>query len=182
MNINTGLENKILIIGTSGSGKSTLARLLANRLKLADIELDALYWQENWTPASATVFREKVANAISVHTAWVINGNYLEVKDLSWGHAQQLIWLDYSLFTVMWRVIKRSILRGIKKEKLWAGNTETLRNNFFSKNSIILLAWQTYALRKKQYTEMIADPAYCHLHVLRFKSPLELERYLGCLK
>jgi adenylate kinase family enzyme len=176
------LAKRILIIGTSGSGKSTLARQLARRLNLADIELDALYWQENWTPVSDSVFREKVANAINLHADWVINGNYLVVKDLIWGHAQQLIWLDYSLSTVMWRVIKRSILRALKKEKLWAGNTETLRKSFFSKDSIILWAWQTYALRKKQYTEMIADPAYCHLHVLRFKSPLELERYLGCLK
>jgi adenylate kinase family enzyme len=182
MDINTDLESKILIVGTSGSGKSTLARLLSKRLKLADIELDALYWQENWTPASDLVFREKVANAISSQAGWVMNGNYLEVKDLSWGNAQQLIWLDYSLSTVMWRVIKRSALRALKKEKLWAGNIETLRNNFFSKDSIILWAWQTYALRKKQYTEMIENLEYRHLHILRFKSPVELERYLECLK
>ncbi|STQ89657.1 adenylate kinase [Iodobacter fluviatilis] len=176
------LHSKILIIGTSGSGKSTLARDLARRLQLADIELDALYWQANWTPVGASLFRDRVENAINSHSAWVMNGNYLEVKDLSWGNARQLIWLDYSLFTVMWRVIKRSLLRGIKKEKLWAGNTETLKNNFFSKDSIILWAWQTYALRKKQYAEMIADPAYCHLHVLRFKTPAALESYLEGLK
>lgn len=78
----------------------------------------------------------------------------------------------------MFRVIKRSISRALKKEKLWAGNTETLKNNFFSKDSIILWAWQTYALRKKQYAEMIEDPCYRHLHVLRFKTPSELEYYL----
>ncbi|MBY0445789.1 MAG: toxin [Burkholderiales bacterium] len=174
--------SKILIVGASGSGKSTLSRHLAKSLQLTDIELDALYWQENWTPASALVFRERVANAISIHAAWVMNGNYLELKDLSWGNAQQLIWLDYSLSTVMFRVIKRSISRALKKEKLWAGNTETLKNNFFSKDSIILWAWQTYALRKKQYAEMIEDPSYRHLHVLRFKSPSELEYYLEGLK
>lgn len=176
------LYSKILIIGTSGSGKSTLARHLARRLQLADIELDALYWQANWTPAGASLFRARVENAINSHSAWVMNGNYLEIKDLSWGNAQQLIWLDYSLATVMWRVIKRSLLRVIKKEKLWAGNTETLKNNFFSKDSIILWAWQTYALRKKQYSEMIADPSYRHLQVLRFKTPAALESYLDGLK
>ncbi|MCX7206807.1 MAG: (d)CMP kinase [Proteobacteria bacterium] len=79
--------SKILIVGTSGSGKSTLSKHLAKSLQLTDIELDALYWQENWTPASALVFRERVANAISIHGNWVMNGNYLELKDLSWGNA-----------------------------------------------------------------------------------------------
>jgi adenylate kinase family enzyme len=42
----------MVVIGTTSSGKSTLAKRLSERLGLDFIELDALYWRENWTPAT----------------------------------------------------------------------------------------------------------------------------------
>jgi len=39
---------RINVVGTSGVGKSTLARHLAGRLAVPYIEMDRLYWRENW--------------------------------------------------------------------------------------------------------------------------------------
>lgn len=172
-------QSHILVVGTSGSGKSTLARELALKLQIDDIELDALFWKENWTQSSKDEFREKVKNSIDKSSGWIMHGNYSSIRDLSWGKAETVIWLDYSLPLIMWRVIKRSLLRIIKKELLWADNKESLKKTFFSKESIILWAWQTYPLRKKQYTELTSDPYYKHVQILRLQKPIEAQVLLS---
>lgn len=174
-------NSKILVVGTSGSGKSTLARFLAKKLRLEDIELDALFWKENWTQSDQDEFRFKITNAMARSSGWVVHGNYNKVRDLTWGNAQTVIWLDYSFSVVMYRVIKRSLARIIKNEPLWAGNKESVKKTFFTKESIILWSWQTYSLRKKQYTELINDPTYKHIQVMRFQKPTEVKNLIRSL-
>ncbi|WP_293933391.1 hypothetical protein [Iodobacter sp.] len=173
------IGSKIMVIGCSGSGKSTLARKLAKQLKIIDIDLDSLYWQANWTPSEPDKFRSEVNHAIKSSPSWVIHGGYHQVKDLTWGNADTVIFLDYSRAVVMWRVIKRSIARAINKEVLWNGNTETMVKNFLSKDSIILWAWNSYAIRKSQFNQFIADPKYKHIKLLQFKRSADLERFLA---
>lgn len=171
-------KSKILVVGTSGSGKSTLARKLSNSLNLRDIELDALFWKENWQQSDQQEFRQKIQDAVSVDSGFVIHGNYGKVRDLTWGNAELVIWLDYSRPFVMWRVLKRSLLRILKNEVLWAGNKESLTKTFLSKDSIILWAWQTYDLRRQQYAELMASPDYSHITVLRFTKPSQANNFL----
>ncbi len=174
-------HSKILVVGTSGSGKSTLAKNLAQKLQIDDIELDALFWKENWTQSDPEEFRIKISNAMSNAPGWVIHGNYNKVRDLTWGNSKTIIWLDYPKSIVMWRVLKRSLLRIFRSESLWAGNKESFKKTFLSKESIILWAWQTYALRRKQYTDLISDPNYKHIQIIQFKKPAEAESFLNSI-
>ena len=50
---------RIAVVGTSGSGKTTLAHRLAQQLGIPHVELDALHWDPNWTPAPPDTFRER---------------------------------------------------------------------------------------------------------------------------
>ena len=84
-------NSKILIVGTSGSGKSTLARTLSEKIGVPDIELDNLFWKENWTQSEPEEFRQKIMNAISKSSGFVIHGNYNKVRDLTWGHSNIVI-------------------------------------------------------------------------------------------
>lgn len=70
------LPRRILVKGGSGSGKSTLARLLAERLEVPCIELDALHHGPNWTPAPAAELRRLVEAALDDRRGWVVDGNY----------------------------------------------------------------------------------------------------------
>jgi len=171
-------SSRILVVGTSGSGKTTLARVLASRFQLTNIELDALFWGPNWTQASQATFRGRIENAMALNEGWVIHGNYGKVRDLTWRRANIVIWLDYSLPVVFWRVLKRSLVRIVTNESLWAGNRETFRKTFFSKDSILLWSLQTYRLRKRQYEELLQMPTHAHIRILRFKTPKQTERFL----
>jgi adenylate kinase family enzyme len=72
---------RVAVVGVSGSGKTTLARQIAGRLGLAHVELDALYWNPGWAPASPAVFRERAGRVVQ-GDAWVVDGNHPEVRDI----------------------------------------------------------------------------------------------------
>jgi adenylate kinase family enzyme len=172
-------NSKILIIGTSGSGKTTLAKKLSEKLAIKDIELDALFWKENWTQSEPGEFRGKILDAISGVPGYVIHGNYGQVRDLTWGGADTVIWLDYGRSVVMWRVLKRTIARIVTKEELWAGNRETFRNSFLAKDGIVAWAWNTYGLRKRQYSALMRDNPYAVRELVVLKSPRMTRKYLS---
>jgi len=50
---------RIVVVGASGSGKTTLAQQLALRPDAPHVELDALFWEANWTSVSPEIFRER---------------------------------------------------------------------------------------------------------------------------
>ena len=129
---------RIAVIGTSGSGKSTLARQIAAAIGAPHIELDALFHQPNWVPADRDAFRAEVSAAIA-GPAWVTDGNYSNfLRDIIWPAADEIVWLDYPVRIVVWRLFLRTVRRGLKREVLWNGNRESLRMNFLSRDSLFL--------------------------------------------
>jgi adenylate kinase family enzyme len=172
---------RIIVVGTSGSGKTTLAEQIAHQLNIPHIELDALHWQDDWTEATLEVFRQRVQQAITADT-WVLDGNYRTVRDLTWTHADTLIWLDYPRALVMWRVFRRTLTRVLTREKLWGTNNhEGWRQSFFSGDSVIVWAWTTYNRRRQEYPGLLQQREHAHLKVLRFTSPHQTTQWLHSL-
>ncbi len=171
---------RIAVVGTSGSGKTTFAKEIARLLGLSHVELDALNWGPNWTEAPVDVFRERVAEALR-GPEWVVDGNYSRVRDLVWGKADTLVWLDYPLRVILWRVISRSLRRSLTREELWNENRETLRNAVFSRNGIVVFAMRSYRRRRKTYPAVLAQPEYAHLAVVRLRSPRAAHQWIAGL-
>jgi hypothetical protein len=162
---------RVAVVGVSGSGKTTLARQLARRLGLPHVELDALYWDAGWVPARREVFRERAARALQANS-WIVDGNHPEVRDIIWGRADTVVWLDYRLSLVLWRLARRTVGRAFSREVLWNGNRErTLRAQFFSRDSIFLWALRTYGLRRREYPALLRSPDYAHIHAVRLPAP-----------
>ncbi|TWT15454.1 adenylate kinase [Reyranella sp. CPCC 100927] len=161
-----------------GSGKSTLAAQLACTLSLPTIELDALYWMPDWQPALPELFRHRVDVATTAD-AWIITGNYSQVRDLVWGRADTLIWLDFPLPLILWRLLCRTVWRITRQEDLWnTGNRESLRMAFFSRDSILLWALKTNRRNRERFAADITDSRFGALDVQVFRSPGKLRRWL----
>ena len=176
----SGVPRRAAVVGTSGSGKTTLAGRLAQRLGVAHVELDSLYWGPDWTPVPRERFRAQVARALGGE-AWTTDGNYSAVRDIVWARADTVVWLDYSLPVVMGRVTWRTLRRSVMREELWNGNREQLGKAFFARESIIWWALSSYRRRKRQYPVLFEQPEHAHLHVVRLASPRATQEWLDGL-
>ena len=168
------------MVGTSGSGKTTLARELGQRLEIPHYELDSLHWGPDWTSTPTEEMRIRIDSAIQ-GDAWVIDGNYSKTQDMTIARADTIIWLDYELPIIMWQLLKRTLRRAIKQEELWAGSRESLRITFFSRDSILLYALQSYQRRRRQYSAMMVDSTLAHLCFICLKSPQEMQVWLDSI-
>ena len=172
---------RVSVVGSTGTGKTSYARRLAEILDVPHIELDAIVWQPNWTLLPADEFRARVAERMAAQ-GWVVDGNYggAEVRPMVWARADTIIWLDFSLAVIYRRLLRRTLARIRDKQELWpgTGNRETIRNAFFSRESLFWWALKTYWRRKRNYAALFALPEYAHAARLRFRTPTEAERWL----
>ena len=166
---------KVAIVATAScSGKTTLGQELARRLAVPFVELDALHHGPNWTEASAEEFRAKVEPLVA-GDGWVIDGGYwAKLGDLVLGNADLVVWLDLPVRVWLPRLIRRTTRRVLRREELWNGNRESLRNVFFSRNSLIWYALRNHARHRRVYPERLAP-----YENVRLRSPEEVERWLA---
>ena len=171
---------RIVVVGTTSSGKSTLGRQISERLGYPFIELDALHWEPNWKAASEADFQKRVEAATSA-SRWVVAGNYHAVRDQIWPRAQLIVWLDYSFPVVFWRLLTRTIRRGVTGEELWNGNREKLwwHLKIWSEESLFHWLFKTYWRRRREYPALLALPNHIHLDSLRLRSPRETDEWLA---
>ena len=121
---------RVAVVGATSSGKTTLAAFLADWLHAEHVELDALYWGPGWSKPKTEEFRQRVELTLRAPT-WVVDGNYHLTRDLTWGQASTLVWLDYDLPVILWRLTWRTLSRIFRREVLWNTNRETLGDAFF---------------------------------------------------
>lgn len=176
-----GFPRRIAVIGASGSGKTTAAKHIADTFALTHVDLDGLYWDPNWTPASPDVFRERVSDALAAD-GWIADGNKAQVRDLTWGRAEHVIWLDYSLPRTLLQVTRRTFHRRRSKELLWGTNRENLRTLLFSRESLFLWILTSHYPRRRRYPQYFLEPQLQHLTVARVRTPRELEAHLAQLQ
>lgn len=148
---------KIAVVGTTGSGKSTLASQLGNELDLPWIELDSLFHLPNWEEESTERFRVKLSSAMDMGIAsrggWIVDGNYTsKVGDLVVSQADVVFYFNLPRAVVLYRVLKRSLMRSLRKQELWHGNRESFRNLFSVKpeRNVVLWSFRTHKRRRVQ--------------------------------
>jgi adenylate kinase family enzyme len=174
----TRFPRRIVIAGDTGAGKSTTARRLSSMFGMPHVELDALHWLPNWTPSPPEEFRAKLQAALA-GPSWVVDGNYRVARDLTWGQAEELIWLDYSFPRLLRQLTVRTFTRRARNELLWGTNRESLRSHFFTRDSLFLWLIQVHWRHRREYpAQMAAIPT---LHVTRVRSPRELDHHIATL-
>lgn len=169
---------RVAVVGTSGSGKTTFSRRLAARLGVQHVELDALFWLPDWQEPDETDFRARVEAAMAGDAGWVADGNYSRIRDLVFGRADTVVWLDLPLRTCLWRTVRRTMQRARNDELLWGTNRERWRRSF-GRDSLAWWVITTHRRRRRENEARFADPRYAHLRVHRFRSNADAERWLA---
>lgn len=172
-----GHTPRVVVVGSTGSGKTTLARQLSRLLDVSHTELDSLNWENDWTSAPTDVFRQRVQDALKGDT-WVVDGNYRAVRDLVWPRATVLIWLDYPLRVLIWRLLQRTLKRTLRKEELWNGNSERFITQFLSRDSLFLWLFRTYWSRRRTLPLVLEQTEHSHLEVVILRSQSETDDWL----
>lgn len=172
---------RVAVGGTSGCGKSTFAKRLAEGAGLAFIEMDVLNWGPGWFDRNSKApaeFRARVDEAIAA-PAWAIAGNYSSVRDLVWGRATHVVWLDLPKHVVMRQVIARSIPRAFGQEVFPGCREDAWR--MLRGDHPIRFAWDTFERRRAQYAALFADAAHAHIARIRCASRKEANAVLAQL-
>jgi adenylate kinase family enzyme len=171
---------RVSVVGSTGSGKTTFAAALASRLAVPHVELDALHHGPNWTEVPDELFRVRTAELLA-GDGWVADGNYSAVRDIVWARAELVVWLDYPLPLIMYRLTWRTVRRLARREELWNGNRERLSTHLFTRDSLFWWAVTTYRRRRRSFAALRASPRWPHLRWLTFRSPGDADAWLAAV-
>lgn len=176
---------RLSIVGNAGSGKSHLAGRIAGILGVPHVELDAIHHLAGWEAIDPDEFLARV-EALTAAERWVVDGNYRQVvvDGPVWERADTVVWLDLPRRTVMFQVMRRTLRRIVRREELWNGNREPLRNLYAwdPDKSIIRWAWTEHAKYRTRYSSAMASPTLGHINFIRLQSHDEAERWLAHLQ
>jgi hypothetical protein len=172
---------RVVVVGAWGAGKSRFAAALAASLGVPLIEHDPLYWAEGWAARPTEAFRA-LAAAATAGEGWVADGNFSTARDIVWGRADTLVWLDYALPLVWWRLACRQLRRFLTGEVLWHGNRppETLAAAV-GPGSLPWMLPARHARWRREYPALLASPEFAHLRAHRVRRPAEAGRLLSQL-
>ncbi|WP_421733143.1 toxin [Cellulomonas sp.] len=172
---------RVRVVGTSGSGKTTFARRLAAVLDVPLLELDEVFWDAGWTKRDPEEARALIRQFVTASDrGWVTDGNWTTGTVGMLDDADAFVWLDYPRRTVMPRVVRRTLRRGLLRTELWHGNREDLRSllNADPDQNVVLWSWTSHARNRTRYTALAAESP---IPVIRLRSPREANRWLATL-
>lgn len=165
---------RVLVAGASGSGKTTLARRIALLLEVPAVEIDALFHGPGWTRLES--FEDDV-NRFSAGPAWATEWQYSAVRTLLAERADLLVWLDLPRSTVMRQVVARTLLRRLRRERLWNGNLEPpLWTVVTDREHIVRWAWSTHHASALRVAVLHTERP--ELVIVRLRSRAAVERWI----
>ncbi len=169
--------HRIGVAGPSGVGKTTLCRTLSERLAVPTVEIDSLYHGPEWTRRPS--FEADVDRFTSA-PEWVIEWGYNAVRSMLNERMDLLIWLDHPRWTVVRRVVARTMVRRLRRVELWNGNLEGPLWTFFTDpEHIVRWSWRVYGEYKAKIAELLAGPDGERLTVVRLSGQRQVDSWLA---
>jgi adenylate kinase family enzyme len=169
---------RVIVVGASGSGKTTVARRIGAARDLPHTELDALWWDPNWTETGSDEFRRRLVPVVAGER-WVLCGNFFTVgsRAVAWPRADTIVWIDLAKWRTIARIVRRTVRRSVTRVELWSGNRESLRT-ILGRDELLRFAWREYPKYRARYSAIRDDPDLAHLTVIRLGSPGAVRSWL----
>lgn len=173
----TSTPERIVVYGVTGSGKSTLAARIAERTGLPYVSADDLTWQPGWVAVPDAEQRRRIAEVCAAER-WVLDAAYTKWKDVVLPRTQLVVGLDYPRWLSLGRLVRRTLVRAVTRERICNGNVESVRQ-LFSADSIVRWHFSSFARKRARIREWAAEsPGPV---VVRLTSPRETRRWLETL-
>ncbi len=99
---------RILVIGHPGAGKSTFTSNLGMKIRLPVIHLDKEFWRPGWVETPMNEWRKRTEMMVN-RDEWIIDGTHDRTLDIRLLRADTVIFLDYSRYLCLWRILKRIV-------------------------------------------------------------------------
>jgi adenylate kinase family enzyme len=161
---------RVLIIGSGGAGKSTLAKALAERTGLPLVHLDRHYWRPGWTEPPREEWHTHL-RALLDGERWIMDGNYGGTLRLRIPYADTIVFLVFSRWLCIWRVLRRYLMhRNRSRDDMADGCPERLAWAF------LVFLWRYPVDGVPRVLELLEAHPGKELHVLR--SDREVRRFL----
>lgn len=168
------LPRRILVAGTTGVGKTTTAVRIGSALGVPHTEIDALYHGPGWQP------RETFVEDVEAYTsapAWVTEWMYDSVRQMLVERADTLVWIDLPTAVGLWRLVRRTIRRRVRRVELWNGNVEPPLWTFFTdREHIIRWGIRTRNATRRRVRQLVAEAP--HFRIVRLRSQAEIDRFV----
>eukprot|EP00039_Didymoeca_costata_P033262 m.41594 g.41594 ORF g.41594 m.41594 type:complete len:276 (+) comp9785_c0_seq2:142-969(+) len=180
----------VVVEGVSGSGKSTLAAQLSDLLGFVYGSVDQLQfvktggWKVNSSETKRKGWMQVIKQGEETRAGWVFDGANKSVHDLYTDKITVAIHLDFPYSVVLPRLLRRSLLRVIKREKLWGTeNVETWDKvlKLWDKRESIL-SWQAEEFLNYRNKKPDLLKSFNPKILLTFRSPDDLQMWLDDLK
>ncbi|MEV6445631.1 AAA family ATPase [Amycolatopsis sp. NPDC051716] len=173
----TSVPDRIVVVGVTGSGKSTLAARIAERTGLPYHAADDIAWQPGWVGTPDEEQRRRIAE-VCAQDHWVLDAAYSKWQDLVLPRTQLIVGLDYPRWLSLGRLVRRTLVRAVTRERICNGNVESVRQ-MFSADSIIRWHFRSFANKRARIRAWAAEsPGPV---VVRLTSPRETRRWLETL-
>jgi hypothetical protein len=139
------------------------------------VELDALDHGPNWTPATPFELLARVTALLDDGRGWVVDGNFYSELGLTvLDRAELVVWLDLPLATKMIRLTRRTMRRWVRREELWNGNRESLKDIFRGPKSLFPWAFRMHFRHRREWPKQLAGR-----HVVRLRTAEEVRAWLA---
>jgi len=163
---------KVVIVGVSASGKSTLARRLGKKTNLPVIFMDALMWKPGWEYIGDEATKTKLQEVVKA-PEWIIEGYITKkARTFLFSEADTIIYLDYSLWVISWRYVKRWWKHRTTARPELEGSPETFSFRFLK------LVWtKGEAVSLEHFLGQVADQT----KIITLTSPKIAERFLSTI-
>ncbi len=171
---------KIALFGAPATGKSTLAKTLSADLGLPHTDLDDLLFTPHG-PLSLDEFRRQ-AGEITQRDEWIVEGNFSKLADVVWHRADTLVWLDFPLPLILYRITRRSLRQLAGRDTSAQARRLTWSKAFFARRSLLRTAVRKYRANRPRYARQASETAERGVEVVRLRSPRELREWQEQMK
>jgi adenylate kinase family enzyme len=166
--------HRVAVAGVSGVGKTTVARHVAGVLGCTHVEIDALFHGPGWAPR--VDFLADVER-FTAQDDWVTEWQYADARGLLAERADVLVWLDLPFALTLSRVVRRTLRRRLRRERLWNGNVEPPLHTFLTDREHIV-RWAIATRHKYHDLVSAAERDHPPLTVVRLRSRGEVDQWV----